>query len=182
MRKFKDNAGNMKTTHFDMGFSDHLPIVAQFRRVLQGEAIPAEIRFDPSIETQTIAQLPAVEISGAPCAAKDTIKMGTAALESARRGECILLDSMSLPLQKTGLYNIFFQLSESQSKTDASDSTPTKILISADRAFGENKSWLRGTLQNSAGKTLKRILGRMGVVEGHKALFIHAPQSDILIQ
>lgn len=182
LRKFKDNSGNMKTTHFDLGFSDHLPIVAQFRRVLQGETIPAEIRFDPSIETQTIAQLPLVEISGAPCSEKDNTKTGTAALETARRGECILLDSMSLPLQQTGLYNIFFQLSESQSKTDTPDSTPTKILISADRTFGENKNWLRGTLQNSAGKTLKRILGRMGVVEGHKALFIHAPQSDILIQ
>ncbi|MEN9528702.1 MAG: hypothetical protein RI932_575 [Pseudomonadota bacterium] len=174
LRKYKDSAGQMRTTHFDLGFSDHLPIVAHFDRVLAGSSRPATVLFAQSIETQKLSDLPQVEIEGALCAANLEPKP-LSSLASVQPGECVALTQIALEMQKTGLHHIYVQPTGNAENAQPQE----KIVITADRAFGANKSWLRGTLQSSAGKTLTAVRGRVGYVEGYKAIFIHSPETDI---
>jgi len=177
LRKYKDSAGQMRTTHFDVGFSDHLPIVAHFDRASQGQSNPTAQLFAESIETQKISELPQVEIEGASCQQDKKIQ-SPESLANVQQGECVTLSEVALQMQKTGLHHIYVQLNGTTENEQPSE----KVVITADRAFGANKSWLRGTLQSSAGKTLKFVRGRIGVVEGYKAIFIHTPGSDIAFE
>lgn len=176
LRKFKDSNGEMRTTHFNDGFSDHLPIVATFVRNTSSSSAEKVPPFENSIEEQTIELLPALEISGAPCSESENPITDISQILQFQRGECVVLSDVALPLHKTGLFNIYFNVNNPSSKES---SLPVKVVITADRAFGVNKNWLRGVLQSSEGRTLKKLRGRVGVVEGHKAIFIHSPASDI---
>ena len=172
VRKYKDSDNQIQSTHFNDGFSDHLPIVATFSR--SAEKQPTT--FNDQIENQTIAELPAVEIGGSSCAEHKVSTLSATDLLSAQRGECVYLENVSFSLQKTGLFNIYFNPLE----TSYGESTrEIKVVVTADRAFGANKNWLRAVLQSSEGKKLTKIRGRLGVMEGHKAIYIHSPSDDI---
>jgi hypothetical protein len=93
----------------------------------------------------------------------------------AERGACLEIRS-NLQLRKTGLFNIAFEL-PAEAHSSAAERL---VIVSADRAFGANKNWLRQTLQQSSGKTLTLLRGRVGLIDGVKALFISQPERDIV--
>lgn len=171
--KYKGAQGEIHSKHFDIGFSDHFPLVARFQRNSAGptHTFPAEI------ETQQPKNLPLVTISGFECLTNETISLTPEMLADAPHGQCVQLSQLSLTLNKTGLYNIYIE-----SSSGRFTERPRKIILTTDRAYGANKSWLRGTLQNSAGRTLTKIKGKIGLVDGQKAIFIHSPLEDIEIQ
>lgn len=171
--KYKDSQGDIHTKHFDLGFSDHFPLVVQFERNSKG---PAQT-LPQAIEEQNSKNLESVLISGFECSASQTVSLAPEMLAEAHYGQCISMDGMEMPLNKTGLYNIYIS-----SKASNLTEKPAKVIITADRAYGTNKAWLRGTLQNSHGRTLTKIKGRIGLVEGQKAIFIHSPVDDIEIK
>lgn len=171
--KYKDSQGDIHSKHFDIGFSDHFPLVAHFERTSSGSAQ----MFASEIEKQNSGNLPLVTISGFECLASETVSLSPEMLADAPHGQCVRLSDVSLTLNKTGLYNIYI---ESPSGRFAERSR--KIIVTTDRAYGANKSWLRGTLQNSAGRTLTKVRGKIGLVDGQKAIFIHSPLDDIEIK
>jgi endonuclease/exonuclease/phosphatase family metal-dependent hydrolase len=175
LRKYKDSNDQIRTIHFNEGFSDHLPLVAEFRYGLG--PVNEAYRFAPAIETQTIAALPTVENQGSACLEGESQRQTPETLRSTPRGSCVLLDGIALTLQKTGLHNMAFVVNSTHESGGS-----FKVIVTADRAFGANKGWLRGSLQTSEGKTLVRLRGHMGLVEGNLALFIHDPKTDISLQ
>jgi endonuclease/exonuclease/phosphatase family metal-dependent hydrolase len=177
LRKYKDESGQMRTTHFDLGFSDHLPLVAHFNRNTEGLSAGRQALFPANIETQTLSTLPQVEISGASCAEQGEIPIANN-ISNLQQGDCVEYSQVAFEMQKTGLHNIYVQLNSNTKNAQTSE----KVVITADRAFGANKGWLRGKLQSSAGKTLKYVRGRVGYVEGYKAIFIHSPSTDIVFE
>jgi endonuclease/exonuclease/phosphatase family metal-dependent hydrolase len=175
LRKYKGSDDLIRTVHFNAGYSDHLPLVAEFRYG-SGQNSTA-FAFAPAIETQTIDALPNVENTGEACLDTDAQRLSPESLQSAPRGSCVLLEGVALTLQKTGLYNISFVVNNAQESNG-----PMKVIVTADRAFGANKEWLRSNLQTSEGKTLLRLRGHVGLVEGNLAIFIHDPKTDINLQ
>lgn len=175
LRKYKDSDDQIRTIHFNEGFSDHLPLVAEFR--FGSASVKETYRFDPAIETQTVAALPAVENQGSACLEGESQRQTPETLRNTPRGSCVLLDGIALTLQKTGLHNMAFVVNSTHESGGS-----FKVIVTADRAFGANKGWLRGSLQTSEGKTLVRLRGHMGLVEGNLALFIHDPKTDISLQ
>lgn len=173
MVKYKSSQGDIHARHFDLGYSDHFPLVAVFNRQKQTNVTA----FSREIELQSAQSLPYVLIDGSQCGVSETISLTADALGTALYGQCVSLNGIELPLGKTGLYNIYIQPTGS-----TLTEKPSKIIITADRAYGTNKSWLRGTLQNSEGRTLTKLKGRVGIVDGQKAIFIHSPADDIEIK
>jgi endonuclease/exonuclease/phosphatase family metal-dependent hydrolase len=171
--KYKDSQGEIHARHFDLGYSDHFPLVVMFNRNGQRSSH----LFPTEIEKQSSQNLPYVLIQGSECGSLETISLTTELLDSAQYGQCVSLSGNQLTLEKTGLYNIYFNAAGAGLSEKS-----TKIIITADRAYGANKQWLRGTLQNSKGKTLTKLKGRIGLVEGQKAIFIHSPTEDIEIK
>jgi endonuclease/exonuclease/phosphatase family metal-dependent hydrolase len=171
--KYKDSQGDLHTRHFDLGYSDHYPLVAVFNRMGQATAtyFPAEI------EQQVSKNLSYNLIEGSECSSSETVSLTVEMLGTAQHGQCVSLSGTELPLERTGLYNIYIKAVGSGLIEKSS-----KIIITADRAYGANKQWLRGTLQNSQGRTLTKLKGRIGLVEGQKAVFIHSPTEDIDIK
>lgn len=171
--KYKGSQGNIHARHFDIGYSDHFPLVATFSRV----SLAAPILLAPEIEKQNSETLQYVQIQGSECGSEETLEVTAETLGAAQYGQCISLTKAELTLGKTGLYNVFINAAGS-----GQFEKPAKFIITADRAYGANKQWLRGTLQQSEGRTLTKLKGRVGFVEGQKAIFIHSPVEDIVIK
>ena len=125
--------------------------------------------------------LPKVAIPESACRDSETTIVTASevlnAMTSAQRGDCLELNAQLL-LRKTGLFNVAFDLQDNGTlKADE-----RIVIITADRPYGLNRNWLRSTLQQSAGKSVTRLRGRLGIVDGVKAMFISQPQTDIIIQ
>jgi endonuclease/exonuclease/phosphatase family metal-dependent hydrolase len=181
IHQIKDDSGLLKTFHKDMGYSDHMPLVVEFQRSLSSQRLLSAPNFSNSIEQQTAAALPKVAIPESACRDSETTIVTASevlnAMTSAQRGDCLELNAQLL-LRKTGLFNVAFDLQDNGTlKADE-----RIVIITADRPYGLNRNWLRSTLQQSAGKSVTRLRGRLGIVDGVKAMFISQPQTDIIIQ
>ncbi|MFZ9520623.1 MAG: endonuclease/exonuclease/phosphatase family protein [Silvanigrellaceae bacterium] len=181
IHQIKDETGSEKTFHKDLGYSDHLPLVVEFQRSLSLQKQISAAIFSNNIEQQTAASLPKVAIPESTC--RDSETTGVAAPEilnaiaSAQRGDCLDLNGQFL-LRKTGLFNVAFDLPDNGTLK----ANERIVIITADRPFGANRAWLRSSLQQSAGKSVTRLRGRLGIVDGVKAIFISQPQADIIIE
>jgi len=177
--QIKESDGRLRTFHKDMGYSDHLPLVVELGRSLSPTRMAQAFQFTSTIEEQHGPHLAMNKVNSAACETHETKPLTmpelSSALMSAERGDCFEI-SAPLSLRKTGLYNIAFDLPV-ESQLSASQRI---IIVSADRPYGENKSWLRQTLQQSEGKTLLRLRGRLGIIDGVKALFVSDPTNDVL--
>lgn len=179
--QIKDADGQLKTFHKDLGYSDHLPLVAEFSRSLSRTRLVSSPLTKTTIEQQVIAQLPRIAVPSAECAESETQRIHaeqlTQALLNAQRGDCLEINTR-ITLRKTGLFNMAFDLPEAGQLSGSQ----RIVIISADRAFGANRSWLRSTLQQSEGKTVSRVRGRLGLIDGVKALFVSTPSADIVFE
>jgi endonuclease/exonuclease/phosphatase family metal-dependent hydrolase len=179
--QIKEDDGQLRTFHKDAGYSDHLPLIAEFRRSLSTAKVVEAAKFSQQIENQSISSLAVNPVPDSFCADGETRKLSrseiSSALLSASRGDCFEINS-PLMLRKTGLFNVAFDL-PAESHSAASERI---VIISADRPFGANKNWLRQTLQQSSGKTLTRLHGRLGLIDGVKALFISRPAEDVVFE
>jgi endonuclease/exonuclease/phosphatase family metal-dependent hydrolase len=179
--QIKDDDGTLRTFHRDHGYSDHLPLIAELKRSgLSSANISARI-FDVNVENQQVAQLRRVAVPAATCQEPEIRSADSSALtdvlSSSQRGDCLLIQAR-LTLRKTGLHNVAFDLDARENLT----ARERIVILSADRAFAQNKQWLRSTLQQSAGKVVTRIRGRVGMIDGVKAIFISEPTTDIAFE
>jgi endonuclease/exonuclease/phosphatase family metal-dependent hydrolase len=179
--QIKDADGTLRTFHRDHGYSDHLPLIAELKRSGLSSANISGRVFDESVENQQVAQLGNVAVPAAACLDSETRSADsstvTDVLSAAQRGDCLLIQAR-LTLRKTGLHNVAFDLDARENLT-ARDRI---VILSTDRAFAQNKQWLRSTLQQSAGKVVTRVRGRVGMIDGVKALFISEPAADITFE
>jgi endonuclease/exonuclease/phosphatase family metal-dependent hydrolase len=187
LHQIKNGNGQLQTFHKDVGFSDHLPLVVELKRSLNRSQSIAARLFDSTIEGQSTLSLPYAPIPNSECSNAETLSVDSKSLSehllAAQRGDCVLINSR-LTLRQSGLFNVAFDLPETLSTgQDAAIKASERIvIISADRGFGSNKNWLRNTLQRSAGKTVTRLHGRVGVINGVKAIFISEPSRDLIFE
>jgi endonuclease/exonuclease/phosphatase family metal-dependent hydrolase len=177
--QIKDENRKLRTFHKDSGYSDHLPLVAEFKRSLSADRSIQPTIFSAPVESQNVTSLSVNSVPDARCSDSETRVLNSSDLASvlliAERGACLEIRS-NLQLRKTGLFNIAFEL-PAEAHSSAAERL---VIVSADRAFGANKNWLRQTLQQSSGKTLTLLRGRVGLIDGVKALFISQPERDIV--
>lgn len=178
--QIKGDDGKLKTFHRNMGYSDHLPLVAEFTRSLSASRLVQAPRFSADIEQQVASAVKAT-VPNAACTESEVRRVAPSelsqVLNSAERGSCFYVEG-PFKLRKTGLFNIAFDLDSSVSAS----ASERIVIISADRGFGANKDWLRNTLQRSEGRTLTRIRARLGIIDGVKALFVSDPSSDLAME
>ncbi|NBW82011.1 hypothetical protein EBR21_09685, partial [bacterium] len=181
IHQIKDDSGVLRSFHKDLGYSDHLPLVVELQRSLSTQRLLSAPVFSNEVEQQTAAELAKVAVPESACSDAETINVGAAevlnVMTSAQRGDCLALDAQFL-LRKTGLFNVAFDLPDN----GALKADERIVIITADRPFGVNRNWLRSTLQQSAGKSVTHLRGRLGIVDGVKAIFISEPQTDITIE
>lgn len=158
--------GNMME-HIGVGYSDHLPLV--FDVIVTSEGNP---------KSKITVQNPSTTESGPNqlnpdvipvCGPRDSyISLKQIDFDKGTHFNQCVKDEVEKPVISNMGYEAVVNL---KGKT---------LVVTMTRSFGENKSHLRNVIQRSAGKPLKRIVGRIGWHNGNVAVFAHTP-SDISI-
>lgn len=157
---------NEFTTHVGLGFSDHLPLIADFFVLENGNSPVQKVQIQrPTVEN--ITQAPRTPDIVPTCNVNERIlDPETADLAAVTSyGWCTVLKNVSMKIERVSKFGVAVRLKNNK-----------VLAFSMTRAFAENMDFQRNVIQRSAGGTLTAAAGRIGIVDGFPALFVDRPQ------
>lgn len=160
------NKGHVE--HFDAGYSDHLPIVADFVIASENNADEKIALKNPSITEFGTNHLNPDEVP--VCGSHDrAIQMNEIDFNgNSSMNSCLRVNGVNLSISNLG-FDAVVRVQGNQ------------LVISMTKSFGENKDYLRTVVQRSTGKNLTSVFGKIGIEAGHLAVFANSPK-DIVIR
>lgn len=150
------------TRHTGIGYSDHLPLVAEFK-VINGHGTadkielenPSTTEFGTSASRQLIApacdRQQAVDLRQLDISNEDSF------------GACVRYADGQLLIRRDGLFGVKVDLGGYE------------LGLSMTYGYGTNKDFLRNELQNAVGKNLNYVVGRIGYRDGKLTVFANDP-------
>lgn len=152
-------SGNKQTIHPGVGFSDHLPLVFEVRIAKEDDAKQKMVLSNPSTTEFGSKEL---NVDKTPVCEKDEKFLSDDELNFEENDlvfKCVKISGENLKIQKLGKHEVYVNFSGH------------KLVLSMTKSFGQNKDYLRGTVQKSDGKKLRFIKGRIGWAAGELAVF-----------